>query len=101
MQHSVWVNQTAGWLQTTWISHQMKGGLPWAWPICETLHFVGLTLVIGVAGLFDLRMMGLALRQVPIARVMQLRPWAGVGVAINFITGVLFFIGAPTQYIPN
>ena len=31
---------------------------PWVWPLCETLHFVGLALVIGVAGFFDLRLMG-------------------------------------------
>ena len=30
----------------------------WGWPICESLHFLGLCLLIGAIGLFDLRLMG-------------------------------------------
>jgi hypothetical protein len=73
---------------------------PWLWPLCETLHFIGLALLIGVAGLFDLRMLGV-LRRVSLAAVMDLRGWAALGLAINLITGLMFFVGAPDQYIHN
>ena len=73
---------------------------PVAWPLCETLHFIGLPLLIGAAGLIDLRLMGLT-RSVPIGAVVQMRKWAAVGVAITVVTGALFFIGAPDQYIHN
>jgi hypothetical protein len=72
----------------------------WMWPVMETLHFIGLALVIGIAGLFDLRLMGF-MRRVPVTAVMQMRPWAAVGVAINVVTGVLFFVSAPDQYMWN
>src|ERR1700721_3524791 len=31
---------------------------PWMWPTCETLHFVGLSLLCGVVFLVDLRVLG-------------------------------------------
>jgi hypothetical protein len=87
------------WLQSTAASHAMRD-LPWLWPTCETLHFVGLALLVGTAGVFDLRLLGL-LKSIPLTAAMQMRIWAAVGLAINVVTGVLFFVGAPDQYIDN
>jgi hypothetical protein len=86
-------------LKATWISQQMTTQ-PWLWAICETLHFIGLALLVGAAGFFDLRLMGL-MRRVPLPAVMPVRRWAAAGVVINLVTGVLFFIGAPEQYVDN
>ena len=87
------------WLKTTSISQTMTM-TPYVWPVCEMLHFIGLALLVGGAGAIDLRLMGF-LRAVPVAAVMQLRKWAALGVVINVITGVLFFVGSPEQYIDN
>jgi len=87
------------WLKSTDLSHAMKMS-PVLWPICEMLHFIGLALLIGAAGLIDLRLMGF-LKSVPVAATMQLRKWAALGLLINVVTGTLFFIGAPDQYINN
>jgi hypothetical protein len=87
------------WLQATAISQLMRQS-QWLWPICETLHFAGLALLIGAAGLFDLRLLGFA-RSIPFTAAMQMRPWAAAGILINVVTGVLFFVGAPDQYINN
>ncbi len=87
------------WLKSTAVSHAMVQQ-PWLWPICETLHFVGLALLIGAAGVFDLRLMGF-LKRIPVAAAMEMRVWAAVGIVINLITGLLFFVGAPDQYINN
>jgi hypothetical protein len=89
----------AAWIKHTGIGAPMTA-TPWLWPLCETLHFVGLALLIGVAGLFDLRMLGFV-RRVSLASVMDLRPWAALGLAINLATGVMFFVGAPDQYVHN
>lgn len=89
----------AAWIKHTGIGAPMTA-TPWLWPTCETLHFVGLALLIGVAGLFDLRMLGFV-RRVSLASVMDLRPWAALGLAINLVTGVMFFVGAPDQYVHN
>ena len=50
--------------------------------------------------MLDLRLMG-RMRQASFAAVHSLIPWGILGFVINLITGVLFFIGAPDQYIDN
>jgi len=73
---------------------------PWMWPTCETLHFVGLTLLLGVVLLVDLRVLGV-MKGVSFASLHRLLPWAAFGFGVNVITGMLFFVGIPGQYINN
>ena len=73
---------------------------PWVWPICEVLHFVGLCLLFGVVLLVNLRMLGF-LAGAALADVNRLHPWAMLGLGINIITGMLFFLAAPDQYTQN
>jgi hypothetical protein len=72
----------------------------WAWPIAESLHFLGLCLLVGAIGTFDLRLLGVA-RRVPIAAVHRFIPWGLLGFAINIVTGTLFILTEPDQYIYN
>jgi uncharacterized membrane protein len=89
----------AFWLRSTPISEAIRV-TPWLWPVCEILHFSGLSLLLGVAGFFDLRLLGF-LRRVPISAAWTLMPWAKTGFAVAAITGVIFFVGAPDQYVNN
>jgi len=73
---------------------------PWMWPTCETLHFVGLSLLCGVVFLVDLRVLGV-MRGVSFASLHRLLPWAALGFGLNIGTGMLFFVGIPGQYIHN
>jgi len=72
----------------------------WAWATCETLHFIGLSLLLGVVFLVDLRVLGVV-KGVSFASLHRLLPWAALGFGVNVITGILFFVGIPTQYIHN
>jgi len=72
----------------------------WAWPTIESLHFLGLCLLIGCIGTFDLRLLGVA-RRVPIADVHRLIPFGILGFALNIATGSLFVMTEPDQYIYN
>jgi hypothetical protein len=73
---------------------------PWMWPTCETLHFVGLSLLCGVVFLVDLRVLGV-MKGVSFASLHRLLPWAALGFGVNVLTGMLFFVGIPGQYIHN
>ena len=42
----------------------------WGWPAAESIHFIGLCLLVGAIFLFDLRLLGYA-RRIPIARAAQ------------------------------
>jgi hypothetical protein len=72
----------------------------WVWAACETLHFIGLTLLLGVVLLVDLRVLGV-MNGVSFASLHRLLPWAAFGFGVNIFTGMLFFVGIPGQYIHN
>jgi hypothetical protein len=72
----------------------------WLWPLCESLHFLGLILLIGAAGFFDLRLLGF-MRGVSLRSAKKFIPWAMFGFAINVVTGLIFFISQPQQYATN
>ena len=84
-------------LESTWISKTLFG-ISWLWPACESLHFIGLCMLIGGAGLLDLRLIGL-LRGIAIRNVKALMPWAIGGFGINALTGSLFLIMQPHLYL--
>jgi hypothetical protein len=75
-------------------------GEKWMWPTCETLHFVGLSLLMGVVLLIDMRMLGVV-KNVSFAALHRLLPWAVLGFAVNLLTGMLFFVGRSAQYTTN
>src|SRR5271155_306671 len=82
-----------------WIYEQlrvMKWATPfmtskWGWPFCETVHFLGLSLLVGTIGMFDLRLLGMG----------KLIPWGVSGYVLAFLTGIMFLATEPDQYIFN
>jgi len=88
------------WLRDTAVSQAFRVPLPWLWPVCESLHFLGLALVIGTAGFFDVRLLGF-MKWIPIRKAAEFLPLAKVGLAINLTTGLYFYIASPFQYSFN
>jgi hypothetical protein len=72
----------------------------WGWPFCETVHFLGLSLLIGTIGMFDLRLLGMG-KRVPIHALHKLVPWGVSGYILALITGIMFLATEPDQYIFN
>jgi uncharacterized membrane protein len=89
-----------GWPRTAAAGAALVLDNPWVWPICEVFHFVGLCLLFGVVLLVNLRLLGFV-KGVAFADVHLLLPWAMVGLGINIVTGMLFFLAAPGQYTQN
>ena len=87
------------WLTSTQLSAFVNAHA-WVWPACETLHFIGLALLIGNVGLLDFRLLGIVkdMAFVPVNRFVR---WAVLGFAINLATGIVFFVGNPAQYVSN
>ena len=91
------------WLVSTLVSAKPIGRLMhtrWGWPAAESIHFLGLSLLIGTIGLFDLRLLGMA-RRIPIAALHRLIPWGLTGYGINIVSGAMFLMTEPDQYIYN
>lgn len=86
-------------LETSWLGDAVRGS-EWVFPALETIHFVGLCILMGALLVVDLRLIGLY-RQMPVRDVLKFTPWAIFGFAINLASGVAFVASDPFNYLTN
>ena len=72
----------------------------WTTAFLMDLHFIGLVLIVGTIGIYNIRILGIA-KQMPIAPLHRLLPWGLIGLGINVATGMAAFVGAPEDYTFN
>ena len=70
----------------------------WAWPSMEAAHFIGMALVFGVVTVLGLRVLGVA-KAVPFSAMHRLLPLGALGLLVNVITGMFFFIADSGRYV--
>lgn len=90
-----WIN----WVGSTDLSYWVTSGA-WTWPIMETMHFFGMSLLLGSLLVIDLRLMGF-FKRISIHTAHKLLPYAFIGFGINLVTGILFYFGDPWRYTIN
>lgn len=88
-----------GWMESTPLARFILE-TAWVFPTLETLHFLGLILLIGSIYVVDLRLLGIG-AIAPASAVMRFVPVSLVGFAINFGTGIMFLFADPFRYYPN
>ncbi|MFO7286719.1 MAG: hypothetical protein LOD94_04445 [Gammaproteobacteria bacterium] len=93
------MNALLDWMQSTWLN-SLALNYQWTWPIAETLHFLGMSLLIGAIFVMDLRLLGVQ-RLIPASTVHALLPIAFLGFGLNFLTGLIFVFGDPHRYFVN
>ena len=93
------VRELCEWIAGTTVGTAILGSA-YAFPIIEGFHLIGIALSVGVLCWFDLRLLGLVLRNQPVSKVWrQVMPAAGVGFGLMFVTGgLLFWAEAITAY---
>ena len=70
-------------------------------PIVQSVHLVGLTLLLATVLVVNLRLAG-ALKDWPLDWLaQQLRPWMLTGLAIVLLSGALIFIATPAKYLAS
>jgi hypothetical protein len=62
----------------------------WGYPTFETMHTLGMAMLIGSLGLINLRILGYK-PELPLIGVRQLLPLAWIGFTLNAISGALLF----------
>jgi uncharacterized protein DUF6644 len=86
------------WLEQTSIGLAIRDS-SWLFPVIETIHVLGIVLLVGSTGLFDLRLLGRGfLRDRPASRVKkEVTPWVWSSFAVMATTGVLMFSHEATK----
>lgn len=70
----------------------------YVYPLVESTHVLTLTLFAGTVALLDLRLLGLALRRVPVSQVVaRVLPFTVAGFVVMVLTGALLFYAIPVR----
>ena len=77
------------WLQSTWLGVLVAESL-WGYPIFETIHTIGMAMMIGSLGLINLRVLGYK-PELRLLDTRQLLPLAWIGFTLNAISGTALF----------
>jgi hypothetical protein len=71
-------------------------------PVIESIHLVGLTILVGTIAIVDLRLLGLGLRHVQVSAVAAaMAPWTTAGFVVVFVTGPLLLGFDVARYLKN
>jgi hypothetical protein len=74
----------------------------WMFPTIETLHVIGLVTVLGMIAIVDLRLIGVASRQLAVTKLSRdTLPWVWGAFALAAVTGLLLFISKASSYVIN
>jgi hypothetical protein len=77
-------------------------GPEWAFPVVQSLHFIGFAFSIGTIAIVDLRLLGLAMRgQTACELAADVDRWTWTGFALMLITGPLMFSADAVAYHNN
>ena len=77
------------WLQSTAFATAVAETI-WAYPLLETLHALGMAMLLGSLGLTNLRVLGYK-PELPLLGMQELLPLAWIGFTINAASGLSLF----------
>src|SRR4029453_3669817 len=74
----------------------------WLFPVLQSIHIIGLTMLVGTICLVDLRLLGIGMRDQAVGDVASgLAPWTSGGLLTVLVTGPLLFGSDLTRYQKN
>ena len=95
------ITQLCDWLAATALSHSLQN-TSWAVPLIQTVHILGIAVMLTSMAMLGLRLLGLAGRQQSMQQVAaRLLPWMWRTLAVMLATGALLIVAEPTRSLPN
>ena len=89
------------WLEQTGVGVTVRDST-WLFPIIETIHILGIAVLVGSTSILDLRLIGLTYREQPVSKIAwRFLPWAWAGFLIQVVTGGLLLASEATKMITN
>lgn len=84
-------------LEASAMGEAVRGSL-WLFPIIEGFHLVGLAVIGGAILVVDFRLLGLGLRNHPVARLARdMQPWVLGSLVVMFVSGFPLFVSEATK----
>ena len=85
------------WCQATSIGHWIRNAT-WGFAVIETVHIMGLAIVLGAVSLVNLRLLGFVMRNRSATQISsELAIWTWSGLAVMVVTGVALFLSEATR----
>ena len=85
------MQQFCQWLYSSGMGTALRQSI-WIFPIIETVHVLGIALLVGTVSLLDLRLLGVILKGEPVPQIArQILPLTWAGFAVMFVSGFLLF----------
>ena len=92
------MKQFAEWLSTTFLSVFMQKHNGWVIPAVQSIHIVGIGVVLGSVFMIDLRVLGWAgMDQTLRQTTSRFGPWLTAALCVQLTTGILMVIGEPVR----
>jgi putative copper export protein len=92
------LRQFAKWLSTTFLSVFIQKHNSWAIPAIQSIHIVGIGVVVGSVLMIDLRVLGWAwMDQTLRQTTRRFGPWLTGALCVLLATGLLMVIGEPVR----
>lgn len=92
------MNQFAEWLSTTFLSVFIQNHNAWAIPAIQSIHIVGIGIVMGSVLMIDLRILGWAGRDQTLRQTAdRFLPWLTGALYLMLATGILMVVGEPVR----
>ncbi len=73
----------------------------WLYPIVETLHIIGFSILVGAVVMFDLRLLGVSRRLSVRLLARHLLPWSAGALVLIVPTGLMMFASDATDLVDN
>ena len=85
------------WCERLWLG-QFIIGSNWLFPVIESVHLLGLAVLGGAILVVDMRLLGLGLKNHPVAELARdARPWLRGALVVMIATGVPLFLSEPIK----
>jgi hypothetical protein len=92
------VKHFAEWLSTTFPSVFIQEHNSWAIPAIQSIHIIGIAMVMGSVLMIDLRILGWAGRDQTLRQTTsRFGPWLTASLWLMLVTGILMVIGEPVR----
>lgn len=89
------------WCDATWIAQVIRNST-YIFPVVEVFHLFGLTLLLGIVTVVDLRILGVGMRKQTIPGLAgALAPWAVGAALLTIVSGILLFLSEAMKCYSN